>query len=136
MLVRVFPASVFGVGIFFLSAPFPDRYLLVPFHRKCVSVPADKVANNEVFVCRLHYVNTLKRELDGTRAYKETDSYDISVVYAHKKKNYLLSFLFVSMKTKRNFLRCIGCLSFAKDRIRLDLLLILVLVLPLKFLDY
>ena len=40
------------------------------------------------------------------------------------------------MKAKTNFLRCIGYLSFTKDRIRLDLLLILVLVLPLNFLNY
>ena len=39
------------------------------FHRKYVLVPADKDANNVVVVCRLHYVNTLKQELDGTRAY-------------------------------------------------------------------
>ena len=31
------------------------------FHRKYVLVPADKAANNVVVVCRLHYVNTLKR---------------------------------------------------------------------------
>ena len=34
------------------------------------------------FVCRLHYINTLKQELDGTRAYKETDNDEISVVNA------------------------------------------------------
>ena len=50
--------------------------------------------------------------------------------------NYLLSFLFVSMKAKTNFLRCIGYLSFTKDGTKLDLLLILVLVLPLNFLNY
>ena len=49
------------------------------FHRKYVLVPADKAANNVVVVCRLHYINTLKQELDGTRAYKETVSDDISV---------------------------------------------------------
>ena len=38
---------------------------------------------NVVVVCRLHYINTLKQELDGTRAYyKETDSDEISVVNA------------------------------------------------------
>ena len=34
-------------------------------------------------VCRLHYVNTLKQELDGTRAYLETDTDEVSVVNAH-----------------------------------------------------
>ena len=54
------------------------------FHRKYVFVvPADNDANNVVVVCRLHYINTLKQELDGTRAYKETDSDEISVVNAH-----------------------------------------------------
>ena len=42
------------------------------FHRKYVWVPADKAANNFVVVCRLHYINTLKQELNGTKAYEET----------------------------------------------------------------
>ena len=53
------------------------------FHRKYVLVPADKAANNVVVVCRLHYVNTLKQELDGTRAYMKTDTDEVSVVNAH-----------------------------------------------------
>ena len=53
------------------------------FHRKYVLVPADKAANNVVVVCRLHYVNTLKQELDGTRAYLETDTDEMSAVNAH-----------------------------------------------------
>ena len=53
------------------------------FHRKYVLVPADKAANNVVVVCRLHYVNTLKQELDGTRAYLETDTDEVSVVNTH-----------------------------------------------------
>ena len=53
------------------------------FHRKYVLVLADKAANNVVVVCRLHYVNTLKQELDGTRAYLETDTDEMSVVNAH-----------------------------------------------------
>ena len=53
------------------------------FHRKYVLVPADKAANNVVVVSRLHYINTLKQELDGTRAYKETDSDEIFAVNVH-----------------------------------------------------
>ena len=53
------------------------------FHRKYVLVPTDKAANNVVVACRLHYVNTLKQELDGTRAYLETDTDEMSVVNAH-----------------------------------------------------
>ena len=50
------------------------------FHRKYVLVPADKAANNVVVVCSL---NTLKQELDGTRAYLETDTNEMSVVNVH-----------------------------------------------------
>ena len=34
------------------------------------AVPEDKAANNVVFVRRLYYINTLKRELVDTNAYK------------------------------------------------------------------
>ena len=47
-----------------------------------------------------------------------------------------VSFLFVSMKAKTNFLRCIGYLSFTKDHTKLDLLQIRALVLLLNFLNY
>ena len=53
------------------------------FHRKYVLVPADKAANNVVVVCRLHYINTLKQELNGTKAYEETSIDEKSVVYRH-----------------------------------------------------
>ena len=46
-------------------------------------VPADKAANNFVVVCWLHCVNTFKQELDGTRAYQEPDTDEISVANAH-----------------------------------------------------
>ena len=40
------------------------------FHRKYVLVPAEKAANSIVVVCRLHYINNLKEELNGTKTYK------------------------------------------------------------------
>ena len=46
-------------------------------------VLADKAANNAVVVCRLHYINTLKQELSGTKAYKETSEEEKSVVNGH-----------------------------------------------------
>ena len=55
------------------------------FHRKYVLVPADKAANN-VVVCRLHYINTLKQELNGTKAYEETSVDEKSVVYSHSNE--------------------------------------------------
>ena len=40
------------------------------FHKNYVLVPADKAANNVVVVWRLYYINTLKRELVDTTAFK------------------------------------------------------------------
>ena len=37
------------------------------FHSKYVLVPADKAASNSVGVCRLHYINILKQELNATK---------------------------------------------------------------------
>ena len=56
------------------------------FPRKYVLVQADKAANNVVGVCRLHYINTLKQELNGTKAYEETSIDERSVVYSHSNK--------------------------------------------------
>ena len=49
------------------------------FHRKYVLVPA-------VVVCRLHYINTLKQELNGTKAYEETSIDEKSVVYSNSNE--------------------------------------------------
>ena len=46
-------------------------------------VPADKAANNAVVVCWLHYINALKQELIGTKAYEETPIDEKSVVYSN-----------------------------------------------------
>ena len=40
-------------------------------------------ANNVVVVCRLHYIDTLKQELNGTKAYEETPIDEKSVDYSH-----------------------------------------------------
>ena len=49
-------------------------------------VPADKAANNVVVVCLLHYINTLKQELNGTKAYEETSKDEKSVVHSHSNE--------------------------------------------------
>ena len=48
-----------------------------------VILPADKAANNIAVVCRFHYVNTLKQELSGTKAYGETSSDEKTVINSH-----------------------------------------------------
>ena len=46
-------------------------------------VPAEEAANNIVVVCQLHYINTLKQELNGTKVYKETSTDKKTVVNSH-----------------------------------------------------
>ena len=53
------------------------------FLRKYVLVPADKATNNNVVVYRLHYIYTLKQELNGTMAYEETSTDKKTVVKNH-----------------------------------------------------
>ena len=46
-------------------------------------VPADKAANNVVVVRRLHYIDTLKQELSGTKGYEQTSEKEKSVINNH-----------------------------------------------------
>ena len=50
------------------------------FHRKDVLVPADKAADNVIVVLLLYYIQTLKQELKGTKAFKEVSAEENSVV--------------------------------------------------------
>ena len=84
------------------------------FHRNYVLVPADKTANNIVVACPLHYINTLKQELNGAKAYEETSTDEKIVVNSHSN-DLPYKFAINVKKAKKNFLRCIGYLSFTKD---------------------
>ena len=99
-------------------------------------VPADKAANNVVVVCRLHYINTLKQELNVTKAYEETSIDEKSVVYSHSNEIPNKFAVDVNRNAKTGFLRCIGYPSFIKDRIKLGSLQILALVQLQKFQNY
>ena len=62
------------------------RYLklgIQEVHRKYVLVPADIAANNDVVVRRLHYINTLKQELSGTKAYEQASAEEKTVINHH-----------------------------------------------------
>ena len=59
-----------------------------------------------------------------------------SVVNDHCNHLALMFFLYVLRNAKTDFLRCIGYLSFTKDRIKPDLLQTQVLVVQLNFLNY
>ena len=61
------------------------RYLklgIQEFHRKYVLVPADTAANN-VVVCRLYDINTLKQVQSGTKAYEQLSAEEKSVIIHH-----------------------------------------------------
>ena len=68
------------------------------FHRKFVLVPADKAANN-IVVCRLHFINTLKQELNGTKAYEETPIGEIAT-----QIKYQISLLYLLLKERQDML--------------------------------
>ena len=80
-----------GVILLDLLPPKPKfsfrqlKQCIQEFHRKYVLVPADKAANN-VVVCRVHYINTFKQKLNGTKAYEETSIDEKSVVYSHSNE--------------------------------------------------
>ena len=105
------------------------------FHRKYVLVPADKAANNVVVVCRLHYINTLKQELNGTKAYEETSKYEKSVVYSHL--NEIPNKFAVDVKERQHRLPTMyWLLKLHKRRIKLGSLQILALVHLQNFQKY
>ena len=90
------------------------RYLksgIEEFHRKYVLVTADKAANNGVVVLRLHYIDTLKQELSGTKAYEQKKRSLSSITIFSIMPPGLLKVL---MKTKKDFLHSIGHLNCTK----------------------
>ena len=99
-------------------------------------VPADNAANNVVVVCRLHYINTLKQELNGTKASEETSIDEKSVVCSHS--NEIPKKFAVDVKERQDRLPTIyiGYPSFIKDRIKLGSLQILALVQLQNFQNY
>ena len=105
------------------------------FHRKYVLFPADKAANNVVVVCRLHYINTLKQELNGTKAYEETSINEKSVVYSYS--NEIPNKFAVDVKERQDRLPTMYWLpKLQKDRIKLGSLQILALVQLQSFQNY
>ena len=105
------------------------------FHRKYVLVPADKATNNIVVVCPLHYINTLKQELNGTKAYKETSTDEKNVVNSHSNE---LPYTFVVHVNVKECQRQSSYDVFTKDHniIKLDSLPTLALALLQKCLNY
>ena len=64
-----------------------------------VLVPADKAANNVVVVLQLYYINTLKRELVDTNAYKFQPSLSERVIVVRHGCH---TALYLGVKAKEN----------------------------------
>ena len=92
-----------------------------------VLVPADNAANNVVVVWQLYYINTLKRELVDTNAYKLQPSLSKRVIVDGHGCHTALHFGAKLKKIKTKFLRWTGLPKLHKNPIKQDLLLILVL---------
>ena len=98
-------------------------------------VPADKAANNIVVVCRLHYINTLKQEVNGTTAYKETSTYEKTVI--NSGSNDVPYKFAVNVKERLDKRPTMYWLpKLQKDRIKLNSLPTLALALQQNSLNY
>ena len=100
-----------------------------------VLVRANKAANNVVVVWRLYYIDTLKRELIDTNAYKLQASLSKKVVVDGHSCHTALHF---GVKTKENQDKAPTLYwlpELHKNHIKPDLLLILVLVRQQNFLN-
>ena len=93
-----------------------------------VLVPVDKAAYNAVVVWRLYYINTFKRELVGTNAYKLQPSLSERVIVDGHGCHIALILVSKLKKFKTKFLHYTGYLKLHKNPIKQDLLLILALV--------
>ena len=105
------------------------------FHRKYVLVPVDKTENNIVFVCRLHFINTLNRNLTVPRLTKRLLLMRRLSLIAIQMICFI-SLLLMLRNAKTNFPRCIGYLNSTKDCINLDSLPTPALALQQNCLTY
>ena len=105
------------------------------FHRKYVLVPSDKAANNVFVVCRLHFIYTLKQELNDTKAYEETSIDERSILYSHS--NEIPNRFAVDVKERQDRLPTMYWLpKLHKRPIKLGSLQILALVQLQNFQNY
>ena len=100
-----------------------------------VLVPADKAANNVVVVWRLYYINTLKRELVNTNAYKVWPSLSESVIVDGHCCHKALHFGLKAEENQDKVPTLYWLPKLHKNPIKQDLLLILVLIRPQNFLN-
>ena len=105
------------------------------FHMNYVLVPADKAANNVVVVWRLYYINTLKRELVDTNAYKLQPSLSERVIVDGHGCHTALHFGVKAKENQDKVPTLYWLPKLHKKPMKQYLLLILVLVRQQNFLN-
>ena len=100
-----------------------------------VLVRADKAANNVVVVWRLYYINTLKREIVDTNAYKLQPSLSERVIVDGHGCHTALHFGVKAKENQDKVPTLCWLPELHKNSIKQDLLLILVLVRQQNFLN-
>ena len=105
------------------------------FHMNYVLVPADKAANNVVVVWRLYYINTLKRELVDTNAYKLQPSLSERVIVDGHGCHTALHFGVKAKENQDKVPTLYWLPKLHKNPIKQDLLQIIVLVQQQNFLN-
>ena len=100
-----------------------------------VLVPADKAANNVVVVWRLYYINTLKRELVDTNAYKLQPSLSERVIVDGHGCHTALHFGVKAKENQDKVPTLYWLPKLHKNPIKHDFLQILVLVRQQNFLN-
>ena len=105
------------------------------FHMNYVLVPADKAANNVVVDWRLYYINTLKRELVDTNAYKLQPSLSERVIVHRHYCHTALTFGVKAKENQHKVPTLYWLPKLHKKAIKQDLFLILALVRQQNFLN-
>ena len=105
------------------------------FHMKYVFVPADKAANTVVVVWQLYCINTLKRELVDTDAYKLQPSLSERMIFNGLGCHTALNFGVKAKKNQDKVPMLYWLPKLHKTPIKQDLLLILVLVRQQNFMN-
>ena len=81
---------------------------------KYVLLLAVIATNKIVVVCRIRYINTLKKELNDTKAYEEASTDERTDVNSQSIE---LPYKFAVNVKGQDKLRCICYINFTKDRI-------------------
>ena len=114
---------------------------LAEIHEKFVVVPADKVSNNNVFVCKTHCINCLMEEL-GMSTMTINPTYNLTAMSKEEILFYKTTIRwrwhleFPSQRKILTFPNCTGFLNFTRIRTSRDILRVQLSAQPSLFLRF